>query len=319
MDTNNSHMNADDTPVTPRTRDHLKRASNQLQRLGTALAAEKPRIDSRSFEPNTWLHSTADVIEPAALKLARKYAALAEEAYRHHDPDAGWAHLHSALELEILVYSQSEVAAAKVTLRKEVKHGSVSGWEAKASRALLKQAGKAAGPADDLERTLLRVAMKVRNDYFNKAYYVERIVAQRRLWLASIGIVLVAAALALGLLILKDAGVVDIYDSRVAVLSATVGMAGAVTSAIQRLVAHPGTAAPTDIGSFTAVIVRPLIGAVAALSVYLAWLGDFVRFPSETTTGSVALLTLASFGVGFAERLVVYHPPQAVTYPPHAK
>jgi hypothetical protein len=152
--------------------------------------------------------------------------------------------------------------------------------------------------------------MKVRNDYFNNAYYVERIIAQRRLILNSIGISVLLVALGLGW---WASATNELGAVQLAVSSAVAGMIGAVTSASQRLVAHPATPAPTDLGSFTAVVVRLFIGAVAALTLYFAVLCGFVAFPTHEN----ALLVLASFGVGvgFAERLVVYHPPQASTSP----
>jgi hypothetical protein len=308
----------DDDGYAPRLKlsDHLRRTSNQLQRLGSALATAKPRIDKRS--PVLDSSAQADTSAQEALLLARVLVDQAKHSYLAKHPDAGWARLHGALELEVLAYSSKEVAATAVALKREVVDGNISGWEAKAIRRLLKEVNRKQATNDESAREFLRQAMKVRNDYFNSAYYVERIVAQRRLWLAGLGIALLIAALVLGVLILDDEDGVDYKDLRVPLLSATAGMIGAVTSAIQRLVAHPATAAPTDIGSFTAVLVRPFIGAVAALSVYLAVLGDFVRFWGEGAA-PVALLILASFGVGFAERLVVYHPPQAVASPSSTK
>jgi hypothetical protein len=45
----------------------------------------------------------------------------------------------------------------------------------------------------DTQLARLHEALKLRNDFFNSAYYVERIIAQRRLILVSIGMALLLA------------------------------------------------------------------------------------------------------------------------------
>lgn len=305
-------------------RAHVTRTSNQLQRLNMALSAAEARLQARCA--TRWsqqspgcdqLGTAQELLAPAVHELKN-----AREAKEAGNPDVGWARLHAALELETIAYSRDEVDAAAAALKQEVLGGSVRGWEASAIAELLarvtcKAPGCSQGPghthADppplNTSLAYLREAMRLRNDFFNGAYYVERIIAQRRLILVTVGVALVTSCAVLAW-VTSDAR--DISAFRVALASVLAGMIGAVTSASQRLVAHPSTAAPTDLGSFTAVVVRLFIGIVAALTLYFAALSGFVVFAQH----QIPFLILASFGVGFAERLVVYHPPQASTSPP---
>jgi hypothetical protein len=282
--------------------DHWKRTSNQLQRLERALA-------------HTWARLEAD--QPG--KSSSPVVSLLNEAsnaLKQRDPDVGWARLHAALELECLDYDEDDVEAASARLHAELRTGVITGWEAAAVRSLLEKLELDTHPAPSQtsatdrdsrlrhNRRYVRQATKVRNVYFGGAYYVERIIAQRRLILVCFGMGLLVVALVVGRWASDGRSE---WDYRIAIASAIAGMIGAVASASQRLVAHPSTAASTDLGSFTAVVVRLFIGAVAALSVHVAVLSGFIVFPGKEN----ASLILASFGVGFAERLVIYHPPQA--------
>lgn len=293
----------DDLPeLDLRWRDHWRRTSNQLQRLQRALAVVGPRIRAREF------------VAPDAAARAMRYVDLAKIALKERNPDVGWARLHSAIELECTMLDDSEVDAEMVRLGNEVRAGAVQGWEASAIAELLAsisgpepRKGKSASRLV-VRQVRLQHALRIRNTFFGNAYDVERIVAYRRLILVAAGMALLAVAL---IMLVKAPDTWNTPDSRFALGSALAGMIGAVTSASQRLVAHPDTAAPAELGSFTALVVRLFIGAVAALSVYLAELGGLVVFPGDT----IAMLLLASFGVGFAERLVVYHPAQAEPHP----
>lgn len=89
------------------------------------------------------------------------------------------------------------------------------------------------------------------------------------------------------------------------VVAAITGALGAVVSAIQRLAQNPTDPIPAQLGSFTATLTRPLIGAVAALTTYLASVAGLILDQEQHWS---ALLVLAAFAASFSERLVVYHP-----------
>ena len=78
-----------------------------------------------------------------------------------------------------------------------------------------------------------------------------------------------------------------------------------MVSAIQRLAQNPTDPIPAQLGSFTATLTRPLIGAVAALTTYLASVAGLILDQEQHWS---ALLVLAAFAASFSERLVVYHP-----------
>ncbi len=94
-----------------KTSDHLKRTSNQLQRLDSALSVAERRIASRKDAAEPAVTAGSAVPQPT---LAREFTGDARKAWRERDPDVGWACLHSALELEVMAYGPVELRAVGV-------------------------------------------------------------------------------------------------------------------------------------------------------------------------------------------------------------
>ncbi len=161
------------------------------------------------------------------------------------------------------------------------------------------------------DRLLVREALVVRYGYSGNTYTSLAITAHRRLWLMLLGLVVLGAVL-FGIAQAPDLDpqpTGDLPPSSVLapvwvpLTMACLGALGSVVSAIQRLAVDPLTGpVPAQLGSFTATVTRPLIGAVAALTVFLAARGGL----AVPEAHPVPLLLLAAFTAGLTERLVVY-------------
>jgi hypothetical protein len=158
---------------------------------------------------------------------------------------------------------------------------------------------------------LVREALVDRDEHFGNTYASLSITAHRRLWLLVVGAVLLVVVLAA----MSRVGDLDppvgaaespsdvLVHAWVPLIMVALGALGSVVSAIQRLAVDPLTGPiPAQLGSFTATATRPLIGGVAALTVFLAALGG-LAIPEQHP---VPLLFLAAFTAGLTERLVVY-------------
>lgn len=175
-------------------------------------------------------------------------------------------------------------------------------------------AGKGRGAHTALrhDAALVREALAIRNGHFSNQYASLEITSHRRLWLLLIGIALLAWLLDIAPMNLGELDPVPPAPERPTTVllerwvlgsMMILGALGSVVSAIQRLVTQPLTSGiPAQLGSFTATVTRPLIGAVAALTVYLAALGG-LALPQEHP---VPLIFLAAITAGLSERLVVY-------------
>ena len=292
----------------------LLRTRGQLNRLDSALLVAGPRIRARH---DAQLASTD---AGSGLWLAKTHLEGARRAHDHGQPDSGWTQWHAALEVEVEAYTETELEAVRISLASEASEGALTGWPCTAVENLLSQltpppchVGTPCGPNCPAPgqslvpqaRALLREALQVRNEYFEHLYTAIRVSAHRRILLLGIGVVLLVAA---GVLIKQAPEIVTVKDDRafIAACAAVAGMLGATTSAIQRLVNSTATI-PAELDSLTATLTRPFIGAVGSLTALFAYQSGLLRLSKDAP---ISLLLLASFGVGFAERLVVYNPQQ---------
>lgn len=310
--------------------DHVRRTASQLQRLEPAIAATTLRIEARhevlgdAAAGRRQCACEDETLTPQiALATAAELLRQSRVEHGRGDPDAGWARLHEAEEFECLALGRHELDARIVDLSASLGTSRYGGLPDAVIRELLPHLPRCdtdprSGSAETTEQSLvidrmrLRQAWHVRNEYLNTRYYVVRVSAIRRLMLLGIGLAIAGAIWRL--LHVAHPALTGADGSRAwaLVLGLLAGGIGAVVSAVQRLATHPVPAMPAELDSLTATLTRPFIGAVAAATVYLAWRGGFVVFPDDHP---IALFVLACFGVGFTERLVVYHPPQAVSQP----
>jgi hypothetical protein len=271
-------------------------------------------------------------------RLIDEYLACAAAAYTQGDADRGWGFLHRVRETETLLMERSELDAVAVALAAECGGEKIPGWRRDAVQGLLQRmhvppypvlAGAqpapdaASAPAVDAipgaeaearlhhDARLVREALVNRDEHFGNTYASLSITAHRRLWLLVVGAVLLGVVLAA----MSRVGDLDpavgpaespsdlLVHAWVPLIMLALGALGSVVSAIQRLAVNPLTGPiPAQLGSFTATATRPLIGGVAALTVFLAALGG-LAIPEQHP---VPLLFLAAFTAGLTERLVVY-------------
>lgn len=159
---------------------------------------------------------------------------------------------------------------------------------------------------------LVREAVAERDRHFADLYTTLEITSRWRLWLLIMGLALLISFVALVLtsdfqlgpsLTQVEEPAADLQRPWVAGSMLLLGALGSVVSAIQRLARQPlKSTIPVQLGSFTATVTRPLIGAVAALTVLLAALGGL----AVPQTHPVPLMMLAALTAGLSERLVVY-------------
>jgi hypothetical protein len=291
---------------------------NSLERMIPAMQELRSVLKAR-------LGQSSHLADPEFNELHEAVSALvrAAEAHLAGDAQTGWRMLNHAEAVEVMLRSRDEVAAGLSILRSEVAGEQMPGRYGKTVADLLHDmaflesgrsvraagtdgAGAPMGDATQLlrsDRALLRAAMELRNVYYNDAYGTIQVTAARRVYLLFVGFVL----LIIGVLLLAfhDFGAGELDPGWVCWAVLVAGMLGAVTSAVQRLAKDPSATIPAQLGSFTATLSRPFIGGVAAVTLYLTFLGGLVSTPDE---GAVALVVLSSFGAGFTERLVVFSP-----------
>ncbi|GGJ85009.1 hypothetical protein GCM10010123_13370 [Pilimelia anulata] len=301
-------------PGRPRTLDPQR---GRRERLRRAVLASRARVEVRlRVGPPT--PGGPGEPGPGPADAERLSAALAQlsRAEDSRSLEIGWALLNAADDLVTSTYTDDEVNAAIVVLRQQIDHGEISGWRQKAIADLLDHVtppGAVPPPGDPVpgygmptrasDRVLLLQALRLRNNHYDLGHHTLRVSATRRVWLLIIGIVLLGVGAAVAWGDVRQPGDI-LVSGRVIGGVLVAGMLGAVTSAIQRLAVDPQTSVVLQLGSFTATVTRLFVGAVAALTVYLAHRGGILSFPG---THALPLLILASFGAGFAERLVVFH------------
>ncbi|WP_456788839.1 hypothetical protein [Cellulomonas sp. P5_C5] len=270
------------------------------------------------------------------------YVKQAERAYRTGQLNIGWGLLHRAREVETLRLPRSELRAVSVALLAEIEAEKLHGWRRTAVRTLLEEMSEpprtgsalkhpgASSPSDRRppyprsrvddgragrkalrqDAALVREALAIRNGHFSNQYASLEITSHRRLWLLVIGILLLAWLLDVAPTDIRELDPVPGERPSAVLLERwllgsmlLLGALGSVISAIQRLTTQPLTSGiPAQLGSFTATVTRPLIGAVAALTVYLAALGG-LALPQQHP---IPLALLAALTAGLTERLVVY-------------
>jgi hypothetical protein len=126
--------------------------------------------------------------------------------------------------------------------------------------------------------------------------------------LLSIALAILVAALA-GSVVANPAFSDGVEKWWVALAAALSGALGGITSALQRTARRSTERVPQKIGSMGSSLSRPVIGAVAGTTVFLAVRAGMTQ-PSEQ---QVAYLLLVAFGARFAERLVVRDPRDEAT------
>jgi Flp pilus assembly pilin Flp len=268
----------------------------------------------------------------------------AHDAVARGDIEGGWAFLHQAHRLQVHTYSVSEIQAEVSYIRREAScgkfrpaqreliceqldrvvavlaewadddraHGAAraGGVRPRWRRHSPQPVGRGARDGGSVEparigtaRAALIGALLVRDRCYANAYYELALVRRYQVILLVVALCIVGAAL-VGSVFANPNFEAGVQQRWTAVGAALGGALGGITSALQRTTRRQRECLPEKVGSLVAPLSRPVIGAIAGMSVFLAVRAGITQ-PSDQ---QVAYLLLVAFGAGFAERLVVRDP-----------
>jgi 8-oxo-dGTP pyrophosphatase MutT (NUDIX family) len=259
-----------------------------------AVAIDQARIDlqfqhMRADPEPDWMVAVERCLDAAELHLgADKY-------------DDGWAMLHLAREFEIQSFSHEKCDAQASNVRIEAP-SKLTGWRRTAVLKLL-ALDKWGDASDDVRKEWLVDALRILHESYANEYRDVAILRRYQAILLVMAMPIVAVLLTGFIAFADQLG----RDARleqwwVAVGSILLGALGGITSALQRVTRRgPRTRAPVRLGLIIGSLSRPVIGAIAGLTVYLGALAS-VLVPNENP---VPFALLAAFASGFTERLVV--------------
>lgn len=283
------------------------------RRLVDAIEVERSRLGARE---------TSDRPVPNWQRAAVAHLTDAERAVRAGDVGRGWTLVHLVHRLQVNGYTMAELVTEAMYVQQELSSGKFSPWRRQAiasQLALVTAAGPTTEgsppgtpgapladpqqPTIDTRRTALIEALKTRDECYAGDYYDLTLVRRYQAILLVIALAILIGALAGSVFTNPrfDEGVAERWTAVGAALS---GALGGITSALQRTTRRYTERIPQKIGSLVSSLSRPVIGAIAGVSVFLAVRAGLTQ-PSEQ---QVAYLLLVSFGAGFAERLVVRDP-----------
>ncbi|HEX2040315.1 MAG TPA: NUDIX domain-containing protein [Acidimicrobiales bacterium] len=226
----------------------------------------------------------------------RLLAASAEAARRAHRQDEAWRCLHAARRLEVLGFEEAQVGAEAVRVRSEAEH-KLGPWRRNAVLSVLAEmkAGDARGNRQRLAAALSVIDEHSGNEHHRRSLILRHLTAQAAVLLVA----LVAVVLFIGRSWITLEEPLRSHGW-VVVAVAAAGAAGGAMSNVQRI----GTASargrvPEESLSLALAAVRPLVGAFAAVVVYVLLRLGILQFEDPKTGTAVAL----AFAAGFTERV----------------
>jgi hypothetical protein len=224
---------------------------------------------------------------------------LAGAAYRRRAYDEGWRALERHQLAQIDQLSETERAALSYTLRAQATGEKWTKWRADAVVGLLDKYD--AGTSDADRSAWLQKALEMAPWSDGSSYRALHLLRRYQTLLLLTSLIPLAL-LVWGVIAFSDANGNDLSAWWVGPGAALAGALGGIISALQRStkVSTSGPV-PARFESFVASLSRPMIGAVAGLTVYFA-LRAGISVPQDH---AVAYLMLYAFGAGFTERLIV--------------
>jgi hypothetical protein len=221
---------------------------------------------------------------------------------RIHDLDGAWFNLREAARKEIPTLRGEQLRDRKELFLCEARK-KLSGWRECAVDALLKEEA----PSDSSLAERLESAQALLDDYFQNYYYKSGLLLGQMRNLVSIGLIALAALVALIAGTNETLTKWDDWSWQTLLLVLLFGILGASFSATLKL--------PTDIGkskipefatSLAITLARTILGATPALAAY-AFLrsGLFTIGANGGDETPIAVALAVAFGAGFSERLVL--------------
>lgn len=238
---------------------------------------------------------------------ARAFIRQAEKACERLDMETAWHHFHCAQQELIAEYGLDELKLHATLLLAEIDEpGRLPQWRVKAVKQALPDSASSWRESELASlRESVGAAMKIRNEGISNDYWRLAIVRHYQQLLILIG----------GPVLLAVIAILATYSGRIGskewaagpflcILSALLGVLGAVISAAKRSTGILPEHVLAQLGSNVSSLSRIPIGGVAGLTVWL-----FSIATAETASVNAANLLLAAFGAGFAERLIVQGQP----------
>ncbi|MGH7390460.1 MAG: NUDIX hydrolase [Candidatus Rokuibacteriota bacterium] len=268
-----------------------RRLSAELEIFRAGLSARVARLKADDRPGLSWVDEAIGLVE-------RAEAALAEG-----DVDTGWRCFHGALRLELTGMSNPELAALVRTLEPEADTDKIRGWRKKAIQDLLVRAkamlGAEAPSAIDDIRESLRQALLVRHEASDNEYYRIGLLRSQLVIMYVVAAVLVAVVLA------ANYWARDSHDPERWTLVQLVvsGMLGAAFSAVISLARTDAVRRiPEQIVNNWITGLRPVLGGIAALAIYVFLQGDIVNLGALTPPRMLAIAFVAGFVDQFVPR-----------------
>ena len=250
--------------------------------------------------------------EPALLSQATFNLRGAETALALGEVDRGWGLVHRAHQLEVLGYDDVQVTAEATTLKAELASTKFSEWRRAAITEHLNHVlalnAQRDGWALPLQQRCawLSAALRTRDESYSNEYLNLAIVRRYQAILLAIAVVILAGTL-VGSVFANPELTAGVDKWWVVLGAALSGALGGITSAVQRTSRRSVERIPQRLGSLVHSLSRPIIGAIAGVTVFLAVRAGMTQ-TTNTTDQQVAYLLLLAFGAGFSERLVVRDP-----------
>jgi 8-oxo-dGTP pyrophosphatase MutT (NUDIX family) len=281
---------------------HRVRRRGRFERLVPALptrgnlrvAIERARIE----QLNKNLHPSD---KPDWLVASERCLDAAESHLDAEEYDDGWALLHRAHEFEVRAFSHEQCDAEASDLRLEAS-SKLTGWRREAVlKVLARDSWDKA--SDEMRKVRLADAMRIRHESFANEYR-DIIILRRYQAILVLMAMPIVAVLAAGFIVFVDQvrPSAPLQEWWIAVGTILLGALGGITSALQRVTRQgPRSRVPLRLSALVSSLSRPVVGAIAGLTVYLGALAGLL-VPNDNP---VPFVLLAAFGSGFTERLVV--------------
>jgi len=246
---------------------------------------------------------------------ARTNLTHAVAALRRGDLEGGWTLVHQAHCAQVNAYTVCEVRSEAQYMRREASSGRFRPAQRDVICEQLDEVEWLLGPRASESQTKLAElapkevqkalvnALNVRDRCYANEYYELALTRRYQAILLLVALAIILAAL-VGSMITNPDFEDGITRGWTAVGAALSGALGGITSALQRTARRQSERLPEKIGSLGSALSRPVVGAVAGMTVFLAVRAGAMQASDQ----QVAYLFLVAFGAGFAERLVVRDP-----------
>jgi 8-oxo-dGTP pyrophosphatase MutT (NUDIX family) len=254
--------------------------------------------------------------EPTWVVQAEANLRDAEAALALGEVDRGWALVHRTHELQVFGYDDAQVTSEATTVHAELSSPKFGAWRRNAITQHLDQVfalneAKSAWKWPLHDRQIwLAGALRTRHESYANEYQNLRLVRRFQSILLLIAVLILVGAL-IGAAF-ANSSFQDGPEKWWVVLGAALsGALGGITSALQRTTRRSVARIPERLGSLVHSLSRPIIGAIAGVTVLLAVRAGITQAGSESEQ-QVAYVLLLAFGAGFSERLVVRDPREEV-------